>query len=105
PSVALEVNGEIKVNNNLLADEICDSTGLCFNTALITGSETCSGVNIMRGIGNNDLDCVTPSTPAPVGTCEKEVGGGPDDGDPTNNVKGFIQGFKSDGGVICYYKP
>ena len=105
PTVALDVNGEVKVNNNLLVDEVCDSGGLCFNTALITGSSPCgSATEVMIGVEENSVDCAVPSY-TPAGKCEREFGGAPDDGDDTNNEIGFIQGFDGDGGVICYYKP
>jgi|TARA_R110002126_G_scaffold3263_1_gene18570 prepilin-type N-terminal cleavage/methylation domain-containing protein len=107
PDTALTVNGEIKVNNNILVDEICDAPKLnpdgsantnahCFNTALIAGDlNNCGPGQALKGLWNNAKHCEDIIFEVPgTGKLENDSCSG--------NGNGWLRGFKSNGELICY---
>lgn len=104
PQVELDVVGNILVSEdssdankegNIIADEICDTNDSnCFSPDLITGDHEemrCSDTsvvkpsNVLSGIGNSAAEC---------GVTIKTISGNCPSGH-------FVQGFNSDGSVIC----
>jgi hypothetical protein len=97
PDEQLTVNGTLRVNNNALTTEICQSDGSnCFHIEAITETNIirCTSANqVMLGIqaeptmGIDEL-CVTP-TIAPL--------------TPTDcGVNRWVRGIRTDGSVICW---
>lgn len=92
PDQQLTVDGAIRVDNNALATEICNSDGSnCFPIQNITGSNIirCNSANqVMDGIDRGRADCVTPSIQQ-----LQETDCGEDR---------WVRGVRTDGSVICW---
>tara|TARA_R110002124_G_scaffold287216_1_gene471583 strand:- start:286152 stop:287435 length:1284 start_codon:yes stop_codon:yes gene_type:complete len=107
PSIAMAINGDLKANNNIITNEICDEPKLnpdgsvnsnsnCFNTDIITGNiSNCTGGKLLKGIWNGQKQCVTPEYAVP-GTGKLQ------NFDCSSSTHGWVRGFKTNGEVICY---
>ncbi len=93
PMEKLDINGTLRADFNVRANEICDNAGNCFDMNIIASNPSapnkiqCTGNTVMKGISLKKAVCTTPTfAPLTATNC------------PTGT---YVQGFRTNGSVIC----